>query len=320
MNAHILRSEDVNPYRNLAREEALLLSIDETCDCAVFFLWQNANTVVIGRNQNAWFECDISRLEEDGIFLARRTTGGGAVYHDLGNLNFSFLLPRGEYDLRRQLSVIQTAVQSFGIQCAFSGRNDLVVSDKKFSGNAFRFTKFGALHHGTIMIGVSPALSRYLRVSSEKLAARGVKSVASRVVNLNTLADVTVDVMVSALSDAFRAEYGGDVAGGMIPIINDKELPDFQGLAERNALWSWNYGATPAFDAKFENRFDWGSVRLLLTLDKGHIVKCAVHTDAMDVDFASNVEGALVGCAFRAEAMAERLSGDVAEWVRELKI
>ena len=317
MNAHVFRSADHNPYRNLAREEALLLSIDEACGCVVFFLWQNAKTVVIGRNQNAWFECDVSKLEEDGIFLARRTTGGGAVYHDLGNLNFSFLLPRGAYDLTRQLSVIQGAVRSFGIDCAFSGRNDLVVGDRKFSGNAFRFTKHGALHHGTIMIDVKPVLSRYLRVSNEKLAACGVKSVSSRVVNLNALADVTVDAMVSALYEAFCKEYGVEAGN---TIINDEDLPGFHALAERNALWSWNYGATPTFDAMFENRFDWGSVRLLLTLEKGHIAKCAVHTDAMDVDFAESVERALVGCAFRAEAMAERLSGDVGEWVRSLQV
>ena len=175
MNARFLRTRDHNPYRNLAREEALLHLLNEASEDATLFVWQNTKTVVIGRNQNAWLECDVSALGRDGVYLARRTTGGGAVYHDDGNLNFSFLLPRDQYDLNRQLGVIQSAVKSFGIDCAFSGRNDLVVGDQKFSGNAFRFTRHGALHHGTLMISVKPEmLSRYLRVSKEKLAARGV--------------------------------------------------------------------------------------------------------------------------------------------------
>lgn len=317
MSARFLRSLDVNPYRNLAREEASLLSIGEESQEPLLFVWQNAKTVVIGRNQNPWFECDTKAIEEDKVLLARRTTGGGAVYHDLGNVNFSFLLPRGQYDLNRQLGVILRAVKSFGIDCTFSGRNDLVAGDRKFSGNAFRFTKHGALHHGTLMIGVKPEmLSRYLRASKEKLAARGVQSVVSRVINLNTLADVTVDSMISALFESFREAYKCSAE----ELIDDAKLPDFAALSQRNEMWSWNYGATPSFDAMFTNRFHWGSVQLLLSLMEGCIAKCTVFTDAMDIDLAKNLEEALIGCAFQGDAMAERVSGDLQGWIRTLEI
>ncbi len=184
MGARLLLSRDTNPHRNLAREEALLLGFDGGASAdAVLYLWQNASTVVIGRNQNAWRECRTQQLEADGGTLARRTTGGGAVFHDLGNLNFSFLMPRAAYDLHRQLGVVQAAVRAFGIECEFSGRNDLLAGGRKFSGNAFRFTKDGALHHGTLMVKVDPErMAKYLQVSKEKLEAKGVKSVPSRVV------------------------------------------------------------------------------------------------------------------------------------------
>jgi len=314
MRARLLRSRDVNPHRNLAREEALLLGIH---DEAILYLWQNASTVVIGRNQNAWRECRTALLEQEGGTLARRTTGGGAVFHDLGNLNFSFILPRGAYDLSRQLSVVQAAVQSFGIACEFSGRNDLLAGGRKFSGNAFRFTQEGALHHGTLMVAVDPQrMARYLQVSQEKLQARGVKSVPSRVVNLGSLGEVTIETLAQALENAFQTEYGAARTEDADTLM----LPRYEELAERNASWDWNYGAAPGFDVSFERRFDWGGVELLLTLEAGHIARCNVYTDAMDVDLAKELSQALTGCPFNASAMGGCVGGDIGEWLGGLAL
>lgn len=318
MGARLLRSRDTNPHRNLAREEALLLGYDGgKCDQAILYLWQNASTVVIGRNQNAWRECRTALLEAEGGTLARRTTGGGAVFHDLGNLNFSFLLPRAAYDLTRQLGVVQRAVLSFGIACVFSGRNDLLAGGRKFSGNAFRFTAGGALHHGTLMVAVDPdRLARYLQVSTEKLQARGVKSVSSRVVNLSALGNVTIDLLADALADAFGDEYGP----ATMEDADALTLDAYEALAARNATWDWNYGATPAFDASFSHRFDWGGVELLLKLQEGRIARATVYTDAMDADFSQSLERALSGCPFAADAMANRTGGDVGDWLRTLSL
>ena len=149
----LFQSDQFDPTLNLAVEEALLLRADAV---PALFLWQNAHTLVIGRGQNAWKECRSDLLKEEGGVWVRRSTGGGAVYHDLGNLNFSFVRPKGIYDVSRQLRVIQRAVRGFGVETQVSGRNDIVIKESgaKFSGNAFRHMPDSNLHHGTILYHV----------------------------------------------------------------------------------------------------------------------------------------------------------------------
>ena len=141
-----IESDQVNPYKNLAVEEYLLLHC-EPQEC-ILYLWQNQNTVVIGRNQNAWKECKVESLEENGGHLARRLSGGGAVYHDLGNLNFTFLVNKDEYSLEKQLQVIINAMGRLGLKAEKSGRNDILIDGKKFSGNAFYEQEKHCYHHG----------------------------------------------------------------------------------------------------------------------------------------------------------------------------
>ena len=178
-----IESDQVNPYKNLAVEEYLLLHCEDK-EC-ILYLWQNQNTVVIGRNQNAWKECKVTKLEEENGHLARRLSGGGAVYHDLGNLNFTFLVNKDEYSLEKQLQVIINAMGRLGLKAEKSGRNDILIDGKKFSGNAFYEQEKHCYHHGTIMVDVNKEiLSRYLTVSKDKLKSKGVDSVKSRVTNL----------------------------------------------------------------------------------------------------------------------------------------
>ena len=235
----ILVTNSVDPYRNLAFEELLF---ETQGGGASLYLWQNERTVVIGRNQNAWRECRVELLESEGGRLARRTSGGGAVFHDLGNLNFTFLLPKEDYDLVRQLSVVRKAAASFGVETSFTGRNDLVVanSQAKFSGNAFRFSGRTALHHGTILIAADMGrLSRYLAPSERKLEAKGVRSVASRVTNLSELnPELTVERMKTALVEAFAEEYGRAEAYPE----EATDLERLERIRERFASWEWRYG------------------------------------------------------------------------------
>ena len=206
----IITSSILDPWYNLALEEFLLKHVRE--NEIILYLWQNDNTVVVGKNQNCWKECKCRELEMDGGKLARRLSGGGAVYHDLGNLNFTFVMDKELYNLEKQLKVIIKALQNTGIDAEFSGRNDITVKGKKFSGNAFYNTKNTVLHHGTLLINSDfSKLAAYLQVSREKIQSKGVESVQSRVINLKEVnSSITLEEVISNLKSTFIQLYGGN--------------------------------------------------------------------------------------------------------------
>lgn len=301
----LAETRSADPYQNLAFEE--LLFLDEFPG-ATLYLWQNERTVVIGRYQNAWKECRAQLLADEGGRLARRSSGGGAVFHDLGNLNFTFLVPRERYDLEKQLAVIQSAAASFGIAAERSGRNDLVLAGTgaKFSGNAFRFTKTRALHHGTLLISVDrERMARYLAPSPEKLRAKGIESVRSRVTNLaEQNPAVTVDSMAAALKTAFGNAYGAYDA------VDEALYPPdaLSEAAARYASWDWRFGQTPPFDIELSHRFSYGELTLLLSLENAHVTACAVQSDALDTAFLDGIPVLLTGAAFSPAALSARFT------------
>ena len=303
MNRFLI-TDSVDPYENLALEELLFETQGEG---ATFYLWQNERTVVIGRNQNAWRECRVELLESEGGKLARRSSGGGAVFHDLGNLNFTFLLPKEHYDLVRQLGVIQKAAAKFGIETSFTGRNDLVLTatGEKFSGNAFRFSNSVALHHGTILISADfSRLGRYLAPSQMKLESKGVKSVVSRVTNLGLQNPaLTVETMKQALMEAFEEEYGAYEPHSWDLIDKEK----LEQKRQTYASWDWKFGTTPAFNVSLENRFDFGCFELLMNVKNGIVESATCYTDAMDASLAARVEAMLTGCNYGSGALCARL-------------
>lgn len=316
----IVLGTSYDPFYNLALEEYLF---DNQQDGVTLYLWQNQNTVVIGKHQNAWKECRVALLEEQQGHLARRSTGGGAVYHDLGNLNFTFIAPKAQYNVLRQLGTVQKAMMRLGIASMFTGRNDLVTKDNaKFSGNAFRMGKHVCMHHGTLLVNVDmDKLSLYLMPSKEKLAAKGVDSVRARVCNLKEYAaDLTIERVKSAMQEAFVEEYGP--AAILQP--HQWDVPAFDQLKERYASWEWRFGQTPRFDIAFEKRFDWGQVEFCLQMEKGCIKDARIHSDAMDEAFIDGIAPALIGCPFSSEQMAQRLralahphAGALADFVLE---
>ncbi len=297
------------PYENLAMEQVLTEQVQE--GQILLYLWQNERTVVIGRNQNAWKEVRVEPLERDGGYLARRFSGGGAVFHDTGNLNFSFCVRKEDYDIDRQLEVILRAVRRFGIPAEKTGRNDITVNGAKFSGNAFLQTEQGCCHHGTIMLEVdSDRLSRYLHVSQAKLKSKGVDSVRARVCNLKDLCpDMTVDALCEALIEAFAEVYDRPVHRMEAPAVPQEKV-DFL------ASWDWRFGRKIPFTISAETRFSWGGAELALSVNEGRIREAAFYTDAMDPALALRVREALTGCRFQAQEIREALAfhEELAAW------
>ena len=198
-------SENTSPYYNLALERSLFDFVDE--DTVILYLWQNSHTIVIGKNQNAYAECEVDEFIKDGGTLARRPSGGGAVYHDLGNLNFSIICKESIAKEHTYQRIVKEALSYFGIVSEFNGRNDLTVDDKKFSGNAFYVKDDVLCQHGTILINSDfKKLSKYLTPDISKLERNHVKSVESRVVNLSEISDkITVESMKEAMIKATNA-------------------------------------------------------------------------------------------------------------------
>ena len=300
----IYESTNFNPYANLAMEKHLM-DITPSGVC-LLYLWQNQNTVVIGRNQNPWLECRTSLLEQEGGVLARRLSGGGAVFHDLGNLNFTFIMRKEDYDLDKQLSVIQEACLLAGIPTEKSGRNDILADGRKFSGNAFYQNRTHAYHHGTLMVDVDKdKLSRYLSPPKAKLESKGVASVRSRVVNLKELApDLTIDRLKHQMIAAFSHVYGKNPA----PFVpSSADLETVRQLQEQYATWDYLFGAPLPFTFACEAHFSWGHIQLQLDAKDGLITAAKVYSDAMDWRLPDVVQAALIGCRFETAAMQKAL-------------
>lgn len=302
---YIVSTNSTDPYYNLALEEHLLSQVPK--DAVILYLWQNAHTVVIGRNQNPWSECRTSLLEQEGGHLARRLSGGGAVYHDLGNLNFTFLCREEDYDLQKQLSVIQKAAQLAGISAEFSGRNDLLAGGRKFSGNAFYHSKGNAYHHGTLLIDTdTEKLGRYLSPPKAKLESKGIASVRSRVVNLRELSPtLTCAKMHSYMMQAFQEVY----AGTPQPLsLTDADEAAVMQLKERYESHHWLYGKPMPFTCTLEGHFSFGSLQLQISVEHGIINAIQCYTDAMDSELPETLSHALTGCPFQTETMVRAVA------------
>jgi len=291
----LVTAPGTDPYENLAREE-LLLSLLAPGEL-VLYLWQNARTVVIGRNQNCFAECRVDLLEREGGRLARRLSGGGAVYHDLDNLNYTLLARRQDFDVARQTGVLLDAVRALGVPAQRSGRNDLTAGERKFSGSAYYLTRDGCYQHGTLLLAVDAApMERYLSPSPAKLAAKGVASVRARVCGLREFVPaLDTAALAAALRAAAEREYGLAAAP---PAPGRQDPAALAAKREKYASPAWKYGEQRQFSCALTRRFDWGELELGLEIAGGRIAACGVFTDALDTEFAAALRAALTGCGF----------------------
>lgn len=279
-------SSGFNPYENLALEKYLFDHVKD--DEIILYLWQNERTVVCGRNQNLWKECHVSRLLEDNGHPVRRLSGGGAVFHDKGNLNFTFLVKKENYDVNRQLQVIIQACQDLGIQTEKTGRNDITVNGKKFSGNAFYSSGDRKYHHGTLLIQVDTSMmSAYLNVDKEKLSTKGVSSVRSRVANLTEFCpDLSIQTMKDAMFQAFETVYELPVSPYPADSIDAGKLEETREFFSSD---EWLYGRKIDFAYRINRRFTWGDFDLQVNVEKGRISTAALYSDANDESFIRSI-------------------------------
>jgi len=305
----ILISDSNDPWFNLTVEDIIFRSMP--ADQRVLFLWQNADTVVIGRAQNPWRECNTERMEQDGIKLARRQTGGGAVFHDLGNSCFTFMAGKPEYDKSVSTRIVLNALEKIGIQGKANGRNDLVIEDetgmRKFSGSAYKETSDRGFHHGTLLLNADlTRLANYLNPDLKKLQAKGVTSVQSRVVNLSSLVpEITHQTVSEAISQAYQEYYQVEVSPEYIDPDHFTGLPDFQEKFAMQSSWDWNFGKTPPFTHSLDERFDWGGVEVLLNVERGTVQQATVYTDMLDPLPMERFAESLHGIQYHPKSLSE---------------
>lgn len=321
----LLISDSYDPWFNLAVEECIFRQMSP--DQRVLFLWRNDNTVVIGRAQNPWKECNTRRMEQDGVKLARRSSGGGAVFHDLGNTCFTFMAGKPEYDKTISTQIILNALASLGIQATASGRNDLIVvkddGERKVSGSAYKETKDRGFHHGTLLLNADlNRLADYLNPDPKKLQAKGITSVRSRVTNLvELLPGIDHKKICAAVEQAFFSYFDEKVSA---EIISPQALPNLPGFAEqfaKQSSWEWNFGQAPAFSHLVDTRFAWGGIELHFDVLHGAIDRCQIFTDSLNPAPLEALAERLQGAEYRPaaiDAVCLQLSDDFPESQAEL--
>ncbi|WP_160323641.1 lipoate--protein ligase [Defluviitalea phaphyphila] len=287
-------SQTFDPVFNLSAEEYLMSICNK--NEIIMYLWQNEKTIVIGKHQNPYKECDVYKIAKDKVNLVRRSSGGGAVFQDLGNLNFTFIAHKNNYDEDKNFKIVIAALKEWNITAHKTGRNDLTVDNKKISGNAFMHNENISCHHGTLLINVNLYdLTKYLTPSKIKLKSKGVESVSSRVANLK---DFNEDINSKSLKKSLIKSFDKNYLG----ILKYKKMPSYDELKnylDKYTRWEWNFAESPKANISKEVSFDWGNFRIDFNIHNGEIKDCTISTDTLLDEPFLDLEKAIIGKKFK---------------------
>ena len=295
-----------DPQINLAIEEYALRNLDENESYLLFYI--NEPSIIIGKNQNTVEEINTNYVEENKIKVVRRLSGGGAVYHDLGNLNFSFITKddgNSFHNFRKFTEPVVKALQKLGVNAELSGRNDLEVEGRKISGNAQFSTKGKMFSHGTLLFNTEmDQVAAALNVKKDKIESKGIKSVRSRVANISeflkepmTIEQFRMELLKSIFEDSSHIqEY----------VLTEEDWKNIHKLSkERYQNWEWNYGKSPNFNVQHSKRFKVGQIEFRLEVKKGIIEQCKIFGDFFGVGDVSEMEKLLIGVKYAKAALEE---------------
>ena len=316
-NLRVFISDTFDPCFNLATEDWIfrdMLSPEEIELTKILFLWRNNNTVVIGRFQNPWTECNTGKMEEDKITLARRQSGGGAVFHDLGNTNFTFLSSKSTFDKSINNKIITNAINSFGVEAYASGRNDLLVNttegEKKISGSAFKETKDRSFHHGTLLINADMnKLGQYLNPSKKKLESKGIVSVRARVTNLQEInPEITHESLSNRIIQEFFNFYQSDCPIEVLDHQYLQSLPKLQEHFQKMSDWEWRFGEAPMFNHKMAESFSWGNIEVHLDVHKAIVEKAQIYSDSIHPEMIELLMASLKNISYTKNAFRDAIA------------
>ncbi|CAF0821561.1 unnamed protein product [Didymodactylos carnosus] len=315
----IIYSTSNNIWFNLATEEWLSNTIKPNEQ--ILFLWQNDRCVIIGRNQNPWKECFLERMHNDNVLLARRRSGGGAVYQDLGNTCFTFLVSALTHQIDKNANsniILNVLKNVYSIDGKIMGRNDLVLSSdgRKFSGSAYQYTRTSALHHGTLLLNVDlNAMKRYLNPNKEKLKSKGVDSIQARVINLTEInSSIKHQDICTALENEYIKYHQKQSSSSFMktteylsPIVLDK-ITDLNNSYKMYSDEKWRYGQTFSFNHEIEKRFQWGTVNICISSERNGIIDtCEIYSDSLFVNVIDELKRNISGQMYTVESIKTAL-------------
>ncbi|MGE4292629.1 MAG: lipoate--protein ligase [Desulfovibrio sp.] len=313
-----IHNQETDPAFNLAAEEWLL----HHAQSDVFMLWRNASAVIVGRNQNTLSQINEAFVRERNIPVIRRLSGGGAVFHDLGNLNFTFISLQNMgngLDFRRFTEPVLEALRSLGVPCAFDGRNDLVIEGRKFSGNAQHVFRDRVLHHGTLLFASEMEdLSGALRVDPAKYKDKAVQSVRKRVTNISSHLCAPMDI--SEFTERLMAHVSGGADLGDLSLTSEERKGIARLAGEKYQNWAWNYGYSPKYGYQRTTRTPGGVLEVHLEVKRGIIEGIRLFGDYFGSRDIGELEALLTGCRHDRRELTEKLrSVSLSDYIRDVQ-